>query len=146
LTIRGPLAIVFAAVLLLSVATNLVIAGFVVARLNGPPPPGDDIERIVAIGIRAFPPEIQKAISQGARAKGDELRTRVNAVQDARRRMFEAMRADPFDQAALEAAYADLRAKTNDLQQVGQEITLDAVAQAPADIRQRIRPPRGPFP
>ena len=146
MTIRGPLAIVFAAVLLLSVATNLVIAGFVVARLNGPPPPGDDIERIVAIGIRAFPPEIQKAISEGARAKGDELRTRVNAVQDARRRMFEAMRADPFDQTALEAAYADLRAKTNDLQQVGQEITLDAVAQAPADIRQRIRPPRGPFP
>ncbi len=145
--IRGPLAIVFAAVLLLSVATNLLIAGFVVARLHGgPPPPGNDIERIVAIGIRAFPPEIQQAISEAVRAKRDDVRARVDAVQEARRKMFEAMRANPFDQAALEAAYTDLRAKTNDLQQIGQEITLQAVANAPPDVRQRIRAPRGPFP
>ena len=144
--IRGPLAIIFAVVLLLSVATNLLVAGFVVARLHGPPPPGDDIERIVAIGIRAFPPEIQKAISEGAQARRDDVRTRVDAVQEARRKMFEAMRADPFDQAALEATYADLRAKTNDLQQVGQEIALDAVAKASPDVRQLIRPPHGPFP
>ena len=56
------------------------------------------------------------------------------------------MRADPFDPAALEAAYADLRDKTNALQEAGQKIVLDAVAHAPPDVRKRIGPPRGPFP
>ncbi len=144
--IRGPLAIVFAVVLLLSVATNLVIAGFVVARLNSPPPAGNDIERIVAIGIRAFPPKYRRRSRRPCGRSADDVRERVDAVKEARRKMFEAMRANPFDQAALEAAYADLRAKTNDLQEVGQEITLQAVANAPPDVRQRIRPPRGPFP
>ena len=145
MNIRGRLAIGLIVVVFLSLAANLVVAGFVVARIAGPGP-GSDIERIVAMGIRAFPPEIQQAIEQGSRAKHDELRTRIDAVQQARKRMFEAMRADPFDQAALEAAYADLRTQTNDLQQVGQEIVLDAIANASPDVRSRIRPPRGPFP
>ena len=38
--------------------------------------------------------------------------------------MFDAMRADPFDQRALEAAYADLRQRRAALQQAGQEIVL----------------------
>jgi hypothetical protein len=60
--------------------------------------------------------------------------------------MFEAMRADPFDAAALDAAYANLRDKTAALQEAGQQIVAEAVAGAPADVRARIRPPRGPFP
>jgi hypothetical protein len=61
-------------------------------------------------------------------------------------RMFEAMRADPFDPATLDAAFADLRMTTTELQQAGQQIVADAVAEAPPDVRARIRPPRGPFP
>jgi hypothetical protein len=145
LTIRGPLLIVLAAVLLLSLAANLVVAGFTFSRF-GPRPGGGDIERIVAIGIRAFPPEIQKAIVDGSKAKRDEMKTLIDSVKDARQRMFEAMRADPFDPAALEAAYADLRQKTSVLQEAGQQIVLDAVANASPEVRSRIRPPRGPFP
>lgn len=142
---RGPLLIVLGAVLLLSLAGNLVVAGFTFSRIAGPRP-GGDIERIVAIGIRAFPPEIQQAISEGARAKREEMRARLDDVRNARQRMFEVMRADPFDPAALETAYADLREKTNVLQQAGQQIVLDAVAKATPEVRSRIRPPRGPFP
>ena len=142
---RGPLLIVLGAVLLLSLAGNLVVAGFTFSRIAGPRP-GGDIERIVAIGIRAFPPEIQQAISEGARAKREEMRARLDDVRNARQHMFEVMRADPFDPAALETAYADLREKTNVLQQAGQQVVLDAVAKATPEVRSRIRPPRGPFP
>lgn len=145
MTIRGPLAIVLLVALVVSVAANLTIAGFAFARFAGPRP-GGEIERIVAIGIRAFPPELQKAIADGSKAKRDEMKAKLDAVQDARRAMFAAMRADPFDAAALNAAYTDLRAKTADLQQIGQQIVADAVEHAPPDIRSRIRPPRGPFP
>jgi uncharacterized membrane protein len=145
-TIRGPLAIILGIVLLASLATNLLIAGFVGARLFGPPRPGGEIERIVAIGVQAFPPEIRDVIEQDARAQRDQMKSLFDAARDARRKMFEAMRADPFDPAALDAAYADVRAKTNALQEAGQKIVLDAIAKAPADVRQHIGPPRGPFP
>lgn len=144
MTIRGPLAITLFAALILSVAVNLVVAGFVVARLHGgPPPPGSEVERIVSMGTRGFPPEIQKAIADGAIAKRAEIRQRLDDVQAARRQMFDAMRADPFDPAALDAAYANLRDKTEALQEAGQQIVAQAVANAPAEVRARIRPPRG---
>ncbi len=143
MTVRGPLAVVLMVALLVSVAVNLTIAGFIFARVAGPRP-GGEVERIVAIGIRAFPPEIQKAIADGSKAKRDEMKARLDAVQDARRKMFDAMRANPFDPAALDAAYTELRARTADLQEVGQDIVADALAHAPADVRARIKPPRGP--
>lgn len=145
MTIRGPLLAILGVILFLSLAANLVIAGFAGARMFGPRP-GGDIERIVAIGVRAFPPEIQREIEAGSRLKRGEMRTRLDAVQAARRQMFVAMRAEPFDSAALDAAYADLRSKTSDLQQVGQSIVFDAIAKASPEVRKRIRPPRGPFP
>lgn len=146
MTIGKPWVIALFAVLFLSVAANLVIAGFAAARFSGGPRPGGSIERIVAIGIRAFPPPIQMGIKARADAQRDAMRGYIDAVQDARMRMFEAMRADPFDQAALDAAFVDLRAKTTELQRVGQQIVAEAVAEAPADVRAKIRPPRGPFP
>jgi hypothetical protein len=145
LTIRGPFAISLIVVAFLSLAANLVVAGFVVAHSIGPRP-GGDIERIVAIGIRAFPPEIRDAIMKQADSKRGEMRARLDDIQAARQRMFEAMRATPFDRTALEAAYADVRTRTNELQQAGQEIMLDAVANASPAVRSQIRPPRGPFP
>jgi hypothetical protein len=149
LTIRGPFAIALLVVVFLSLAANLVVAGFVVSRF-GPPPGrgGGDIERIVAIGIRAFPPEIQKAIMDGSRDKRDAMKAKLDAVKDARQRMFDAMRANPFDPAALDTAYTDLRTRTTELQEIGQQIVSEAVANASPEVRAQIRPPppRGPFP
>jgi uncharacterized protein (DUF2236 family) len=133
------------AVLFLSVAANLLIAGFTVARFAGPRP-GGDIERIVAIGIRAFPPPIRDAIERHSRRDRDRFRQRFDAVREARQGMFEAMRAEPFDRGALDAAFADVRDTTDALQQAGQEIVAGAIAEAPPEARRRIRPPRGPFP
>ena len=145
MTIGRPLAIALLALLILSVAGNLVVAGFAVARFAGPRP-GGEVERIVALGIRAFPPEIRQAITESTRQQRDKFRAMVDETRNARMRMFEAMRAEPFDRARLEAAYADLRSRTNDIQALGQSIVAEAVAQASAETRSKIRPPRGPFP
>ncbi len=145
MTIRGPFAVTLLVLLFVSVAANLVVAGFTIARFAGPRG-GGNIERIVALGIRAFPPEIQRDISQRVRGERDQFRARIDAIQDARQRMFEAMRAEPFDQDALEATFADVRAKTNDVQAIGQSIVAGAIADASPDVRRRIKPSRGPFP
>jgi hypothetical protein len=145
-TLRGPLLIVLGVVFFLSLAANLLIAGFAAARFTGGPRQGGEIERIVAMGVRAFPPEIRQTIETSTRAKREEMRARLDDVQNARRRMFEAMRADPFNPQELEAANAELRGATDALQQAGQQIVLEAVADAPPDVRRKIRPPRGPGP
>jgi uncharacterized membrane protein len=144
-TLRGPALAVLGVVLLLSLGANLVVAGFAISRMYGPRP-GGSIERIVAIGIRAVPPERRNSTTEATPARHDDFKARFDEVQAARRQMFEAMRADPFDPAALQAAYTNLRAKTSELQQIGQQIVADALAAAPAEVRSRIRPPRGPFP
>ncbi len=146
MTIRGPFAVTLIVLLFVSLAANLVVAGFAVARFAGPRPGGGEIDRIVALGIRAFPPEIQGDIMTQVRAHRDEFRAGLDAVRSARQQMFAAMRADPFDRAALDAAFADVRRSTNDVQTIGQTIVADAIANAPPDVRARIRPPRGPFP
>lgn len=143
MTLRGPIVAILGVLLLVSLGVNLIVAGFSLSRMYGPRP-GGSIERIVAIGIRAFPPELRKTISAETRTRRDEVRAMVDDVQAARWKMFEAMRADPFDPAALDTAYADLRTRTGQLQQFGQQIVAEALAEAPADVRSRIRPPREP--
>lgn len=149
MTIARPWAIAILVGLFLSLAANLLVVGFAAARFGMGPKPPNLIERIVAFGIRAFPPEIQDSIQKQTRERRDELRTLIDSTAEARMQMFTAMRADPYDPAALEAAFANLQARTIDLQRVGQDIVATAVAAAPADVRSQIRAPRGgggPFP
>jgi uncharacterized membrane protein len=145
MTIRGPFAATLLVLLFLSLAANLMIVGFAIGRVVGPWP-GGDIERIVAMGTRNFPPEIRRAVAERALAGRSQFRAKLDDVQAARQRMFEAMRAEPFDRAALEAAFADLRQKTDELQRAGQELVAGALAEASPETRHHIMMPRRPRP
>ena len=138
MTVRGPFAAALLVLLVLSLGINLLIAGFVLARVTGPRP-GGGIERIVALGVRAFPPSVREEIAARSRAEREALETRLQRVQEARRDMFEAMRAEPFDRQQLQRAYEELNAATAELQRAGQAIVIDVLAETPADIRQEIR-------
>ena len=146
--IRGPFAVLLLLLLFVSLAANFLVAGFVVARTNQPPALGPaDVERLVSLAVRGFPPEIQRTIADTTKAKGPQLRAGLEAVQQSRQRMFDAMRAQPFNQATLDAAFADYRNATAALQKVSQDAVTQALAQAPADVRRKIRPPAaGPGP
>ncbi len=138
MTIKGPFAITIMVLLFLSLSANLVIAGFTLARVSGPRP-GGEIERIVAIGVQAFPEQIRKTIARQAREDREALRGKLNLVEEARRQMFAAMRAEPLDQGVLELAYQSLREATVELQRAGQDIVTQALAGAPPEVRRRIR-------
>jgi uncharacterized membrane protein len=145
MTIRGPFAVVLLVALAFSVAANLAIVGFSFARWAYPRP-GGDVERIVTIGLRSFPPELRDVISERARGDEHQFRELNRDARRARRHMFDAMRAEPFDRGALDDAFAEVRQMTNDLQAAGQAIVGEAIADATPETRRKIRPPRGPFP
>jgi len=147
MTIRGPLAFILAAVLIVSLAANFLVLGFAAARFAGVGPFGfggdaGAIERIVALGARAFPRELRREIGGELGRHRGELGAALDEVRDARRRMFAVMAAEPFDRAALDAAFAEVRAATDRLQLLGQDLVGDVVERAPAEERARIRPPR----
>jgi hypothetical protein len=144
MTIRGPFAFLLAAVLIVSLAANFLVLGFAAARFAGVGPFGGDIgaiERIVALGARAFPRELRREIGGQLGRHRDELRAALEEVRDARRRMFAVMAAEPFDRAALDAAFTDVRAATDRLQLLGQDLVGDVVEKAPPEERAQIRPP-----
>ena len=149
MTIRGPFAVTLLVVLFVSLAANLLIAGFAVSRFSGGRPPGfggGDLDRLVTLGIGAFPPEIQDDIRQRVQDERPKFRNYLMGLRQTRQTMFDAMRAPDFDRKALDDAFAELRDELNGIQVVGQAIVADAVAAAPPEARQQIRPPRGPFP
>ena len=140
MTIRTPLAIFLAVLLVISLAANFLVLGFAAARY-GQFRQGDFLERIIVLGVRSFPAEIRREITASLARERPELRAALEDVQQARRHMFEVMTAEPFDRAALDAAFADVRAKTEALQERGQDLLGDAVEQAPPEARSEIEPP-----
>jgi hypothetical protein len=139
-TIRGPFAIVLLLLLFASLSLNFLIGGFVVARANAPIAAAD-VERMVSLAVRGFPPEIQRTIADTTKAKGPQIRASLEAVQQSRQKMYDAMRAQPFNQVTLDAAFAEYRSTTVALQKVGQDMVGQALAQVPPDVRRRIKPP-----
>jgi uncharacterized membrane protein len=139
MTIRGPFAFVIVTVLVLSLAANFLVLGFAAARFHGFDE-GAVIERIVSLGTRAFPRELRRQIGDALGRHRGELRGALHDVQEARKHMLQVMAAEPFDRAALDAAFAEVRARTETLQRLGQELVGDVVAEATPEERSEIRP------
>lgn len=142
MTIRGPFAFILVGLLIVSLAANFLILGFAAARYHGGFDGPGAIERIVALGARSFPHELRGQIGDQLGRHRGELRAALRDLGEARRDMFRLMAAEPLDRAALNAAFADVRAKTDRLQQLGQELVEEVLVNAPPEERARIRPPK----
>jgi uncharacterized membrane protein len=125
-------------VLAVSLLINLFIAGFVLTRwvFWEPEPWLGRIFAIAAVGHP--PPAIREKMDAELRADDSSIRSAIDAVRQARREVRMAMRAEPFDAAALDKAYADLRARSTDLQTMIHGATARAIAASPAEERAKI--------
>jgi uncharacterized membrane protein len=141
MTIRGFFAFFLVALLILSLAANFLVLGFAAARYRGFDDPGA-IERIVELGGRAFPRELRREIGAELRRHRGEVRAALGDLGEARREMYRQMAADPLDRAALNAAFTDVRTKTEALQRLGQGLVEDVLVNTPPEERANIRPPR----
>jgi len=142
MTIRGPFAFILVGLLIVSLAANFLIVGFAAARFHGGFDGPDAIDRIVALGARSFPRELRHQIGDQLGRHRGELRAALGDLGQARREMFRLMATDTLDRAALNAAFADVRAKTARLQQLGQELVEEVLIDAPPEERARIRSPK----
>lgn len=140
--LRRRIVPIIAIVLAASLCLNLFLGG---AWLAGQWWFERRVETVAASAMRAYPPELRRDVLQRLLQDRAELRSAVGGWREARQRMFALMRADPLDRGTLDAAMAEVRARTGALQALLQSALADALAEAPAADRARIQPPTGSF-
>ena len=144
MTLNGRWSVALIVALGLSLALNFAWLGFSVSRSFRHKPPEISAERLVSIGARSLPPELRAEVATALRAERDDLRAAMRAVGEARRQVFEAMRAEPFDRTALQAAFSTLRQKRDALSSIGEAAIATGLAAASPETRAAIATPRGP--
>jgi uncharacterized membrane protein len=113
------LRVVFWVVIAASLLANAVVLGLFL-RFN-------DLRGVMNGGGGGFadlPPEIRQEFREVLRENRGTLRRSLRELGQARRAMFEAAAARPYDRAAVEAAMARVRAASAALQVAGQEVLL----------------------
>lgn len=119
--------------LALSLALNLFLAGMMIAwhmRPPPPPPPGPWFERMIQRMSTDLPQADRDILQTAYQARKGELDRMDKDVQTARERVGAAMRAQPYDPAALEQAMAEAR----DAREPVVETVEQAVAEAAAKM------------
>lgn len=127
--------------LVLSLAVNFFGLGFLV--VGGEHPSDSRIAHFAAIAaLGRAPGALRHAVENELRADHGAIRDAIHGVRDARRAVRTAMRAEPFDQGKLDAAFAMLRQRVDHMQELVHAAVGRAVAAAPAAERRKIAPPR----
>lgn len=128
--------------LALSLCANLFFIGFYAMPWKHGP--YDRIDRLSAIAaVSQAPPELEELMRAELEKARPEIREAFRAMRDSRRAAREAMRAEPFDAAALDRAYVDMRARSDAFQALVHATAARAIAQAPAEARAGVQSRRG---
>lgn len=96
--------------LAVSIALNLFLAGMMIAwQMRPSPPPGPWFERMIQRMSADLPPADRDILLSSYETRRQELDRMDKEAQAAREKVRAAMRAQPYDPAALEAAMAAAR-------------------------------------
>ncbi|MBI2256666.1 MAG: periplasmic heavy metal sensor [Proteobacteria bacterium] len=106
MTIPGTKSKWLAAGLIISVCLNLfLLAGMVAGRMHGPMGGPEGKGGMV---MATVPPELKSVIRDKLKAHGPEFRDEKEKMRELRLHVADALAAEPFDPAALDAALAEL--------------------------------------
>jgi uncharacterized membrane protein len=97
--------------------------------------PGD---RVIQRMTEAVPAEHRPAFEAALAQHRARLAEVGRAMREARMKVRDAMVAEPFDRAKLDGAFAELRARSQELQTEVHAAVAEAAAKLPADARQKL--------
>lgn len=123
--------------LVVSLVLNLLVVGWLVGSwaLHRPPMFGwRGLEHMAELVPETQRDEVE-ALIEARRAGFEAAREEVRAARQA---LDATMRADPFDRAAAEAAFATLSAAIGRMTGLVQETVLDIAETVPADVRREL--------
>lgn len=140
-----PLARRLAIALVASLAINLFLGGMAISRwLFHEPPGAHDAASPDGIGHfnrraahEALDAGARKRVEAIWRDRFDDIRPRIRAARKARHDVMRQLMAEPIDATALEAAYAALRARTDEAQTAVHGVLAEVAQMLPPDQRRR---------
>ncbi len=139
-----PLARRLAIALVASLAINLFLGGMATSRWLFHAPPGAHDAGPDGIGHfnrraahKALDPDTRRRVEAIWRDRIDDIRPRIRAARKARRDVMRELIAEPIDATALEAAYARLRARTDEAQSAVHGVLAEVAQMLPPDQRRR---------
>ena len=125
----------------LSLALNLLVVGIVAGWMvsKGPGRTPDDVNRTArSLGlepfVRALAPMDRVALVRSAREERDGLRENRRALRARFERLVDAIRAEPYDPAAVRAVLEEQRGSIKERQEIGERLLLERLdAMTPED-------------
>ena len=107
------------AALVISLAANLALAGFVAGRIGAPPPAPAGLDPTLGMFrvLHDLPEARREALRPEVRASFRGMRDELRRLRNAQRDINEALTAEPFDDEAMAAALARFRAALLDSQE-----------------------------
>ncbi len=125
MTFTGRKGTALLAALIVSVCVNLLLAGVMVGgRWHGPGPWWKDI-----------PDEARPIMKQAFDSHKAEFDAHRDAVQQARQKVADILKADPIDQAALDQALAELSQQSQEIRELGNTMMVEVAKQLSPEIR-----------
>ena len=134
--------------LLVSLALNVFLVSGLVGRYARDHGPGPEM----MMGFRGItdglPDSARETVRESFRARRGEIGRERRDLREARRRVADALAAEPFDPAAARRAFEGLREANGELARVAQDALVEAAAKLPPQQRREIleRRPRTPRP
>ena len=118
--------------LFVSLALNVFVAGWAVGHGFGPRGgPGGPDEAGLRIGIervlRVLPAEDRQVVRGLFEERRPLIRQQFEALREARKKVADVLRAEPFDQAAFEQAYGEMRQRSAGVQDAIHAVIVAAV-------------------
>ena len=134
-------------VLLVSLALNIALGASLTWLVLQPPPTREETRGRKARPLlhpeqlrRALPAERGELIDNVLEAHRAAMRAHLNELAAARDRVRDAVRHEPFDRSALDAAFAQLRESERQTAEEAQALISDLLQQLTAEEREQIAP------
>ena len=121
MTFTGRTGTALLAALIVSLCVNLLLAGVMIGgrwHHGGP-------------WWREIPDEVRPVMKQTFEANKAEFDARRDAVQQARQKVADVLKADPIDQAKLDQALAELSQQNQSMEQFTQQVMIQVAKQMP---------------
>ena len=138
--VRGRTATILVVLLVISLAANFFAGGILVAGMQARRALAG-FDRTVGAFVERFPREVQRGVAVELFGRREEVFKALDDLRAARHEMFAAMKAEPFDRARLDRAMAEVRAKTQVLQALGQGALAAVLAKSSPETRAKIKAP-----
>ena len=125
-------------VLILSLSANLFLGGLVAGKFifdTKPPRHGPRLRLDMRNAMQVLQPTERAKAAQLWRLRRPEMRTKLRAVRQARRKLRRVLQAENTTQAQIDEAFAEVKKRGGEAQAVFQNVLRDIATALPADQR-----------